>query len=149
MMKKSKHDSLPKLRAAGAVCYCWEGKHLCFLLLRSAKHAEWGAPKGHAEVGETETETAARELYEEAGVRRVSFEPDFREILRYNVIKKGQTYEKETVYFLCRFDPEQVRLSHEHTEAHLASIEEVETLIPHEGMREVFRKALARIAGRA
>jgi 8-oxo-dGTP pyrophosphatase MutT (NUDIX family) len=148
MTKKIEHDSLAKLKAAGAVCYCREEKHIRFLLLRSAKHAEWGAPKGHAEVGETEVETAVRELHEEAGLRQVAFEPDFRETLRYTVVKKGQTYEKETVYFLCRFDPDQVRLSHEHTEAHLASIEEVETLIPHEGMREVFRKALARIAGR-
>ncbi|MCY3018852.1 MAG: NUDIX domain-containing protein [Planctomycetota bacterium] len=133
---------MPDLKAAGAVCYAVEGDKVLFLLLRSAKHGEWGAPKGHTQEHETEIETAVRELFEETGLRHVDFVPGFRQCIAYNVQKNGKVCSKEVAYFLCRVDPDEVRLSHEHTEAHLATIAEIEVLIPHEVMKAVFRKAL-------
>ncbi|HEY3320805.1 MAG TPA: NUDIX domain-containing protein [Planctomycetota bacterium] len=135
----------PEIHAAGAICYAREKKKVLFLLLRSAKHGEWGPPKGKAEPNETELETAMRELYEEAGLRRASFAADFRETLRYEVFKKGKTCPKEVIFFLCDMGEDEIRLSHEHTEAHLATMDEVEVLIPHEGLKEVFRNALKHI----
>jgi 8-oxo-dGTP pyrophosphatase MutT (NUDIX family) len=87
------------VKAAGAICYLQDGKKTFFLLLRSAKTGEWGPPKGHSEENESELETAVRELYEEAGIRRVSFTPGFREVLNYTVEKKGKMREKEVVFF--------------------------------------------------
>src|SRR5579862_3627679 len=135
------------LKAAGAVCYLQDKKKIFFLLLRSAKTGEWGPPKGHMDEGETEIETASREIFEEAGVRRASFIPGFREALQYTVEKKGKQLLKETVLFLCRMDSEKVQLSNEHTEAHFATLDEIEVLVPHEDLREAFRKALAHIQG--
>lgn len=132
---------MPDLKAAGAVCYLKDGKHTLFLILRSSKHGEWGPPKGHASVGETEVETAARELYEEAGIRRARFAPGFREILKYTVEKKGTKHDKEVVYFLCELESDEIKLSHEHNEAHLATLEELDVLIAHEDMKDVFHKA--------
>ncbi len=133
------------LKAAGAICYLKDGKHTLFLVLRSSKHGEWGPPKGHAETGEGEIETAARELFEEAGIKRATFEAGFREVLRYKVEKKGKGYDKEVVYFLCRLDSDAVKLSHEHNEAHLATPDELDVLIQHPDMKEVFHKALKHI----
>ncbi len=136
--------STPDLKAAGAICFMRDEKDVLFLLLRSSKHGEWGPPKGHAEPGETELETASRELYEEAGLRRVSFDPDFRETICYTVEKKGKKQLKEVVFFLCEIsveNVEEVRLSHEHTEAHMATLDELEMMIPFEDLREIFRKA--------
>jgi len=136
---------MPDLKAAGAICYTPDGKKVLFLILRSAKHGGWGPPKGHAQEHETEIETAARELFEEAGLRQCGFDPAFRESITYNVEKKGKLYAKEVVYFLCPADPEEVRLSDEHTELHWATMDEIEVLIPHETLKAVFRKALEHI----
>ena len=133
---------MPDLRAAGAVCYVPDGKKVLFLILRSAKHGGWGPPKGHAQEHETEIETATRELYEEAGLRQCRFDPSFRETITYSVEKKGKLYSKQVVYFLCPIDPDDVRLSDEHTELHWATMEEIDVLIPHESLKTVFRKAL-------
>jgi len=133
---------MPDLKAAGAVCYVPDGKKVLFLILRSAKHGGWGPPKGHAQEYETEIETATRELFEEAGIRHCEFAPGFRESITYDVEKKGKLHSKEVVFFLCPIDADEVRLSDEHTEAHLATIEEIEVLVPHEDVKTVFRKAL-------
>jgi bis(5'-nucleosidyl)-tetraphosphatase len=133
------------VKAAGAVCYLQDKKKFLFLLLRSAKTGEWGPPKGHMDPGETELETASREIFEEAGVRRASFIPGFREALHYTVEKKGKQLSKETVLFLCRMDSDKVQISNEHTEAHFATLDEIEVLVPHEDLRETFRKAYAHI----
>ena len=133
------------LKSCGAICYVRDGKKMLFLVLRSAKHGGWGAPKGHAEPGETEIETAVRELFEETGVRHVDFAPDFRETIEYEVVKKGERHSKEAVYFLCSINPDELRLSHEHSELHLGPIEEIEMLVPHLAMQEIFRKALERL----
>jgi 8-oxo-dGTP pyrophosphatase MutT (NUDIX family) len=132
---------MPDLHAAGAICFAQEDNKTYFLILRSAKHGGWGPPKGHADEHETEVETATRELYEETGVRRPDFAPGFRESIAYNVEKKGKLRSKEVVFFLCKIDPDVVRLSQEHTEIHLATLDEIEVLIPHEDVRAVFRKA--------
>ena len=39
------------------------------LLVFGKKSQKWGFPKGHMEMGETEEETALRELREETGIR--------------------------------------------------------------------------------
>jgi len=41
-----------------------------FLLVKNCNNS-WSFPKGHAEAGETEEETAQRELFEETGVGAV------------------------------------------------------------------------------
>ena len=133
---------MAELKAAGAICYLQEGKETLFLILRSSKHGNWGPPKGHAEPGETEMETAVREIYEEVGMRRVRFAPRFRETISYNVQKKDKLISKEVVYFLCEMDSDNINISEEHSEAHLATLDEIEVLIEHEEIRAIFRKAL-------
>ena len=137
---------MAEINAAGAICYLQDGKNTLFLLLRSAKTGEWGPPKGHSEDDETELETAVRELYEEAGVRRVSFTPGFREVLTYTVEKKGSKRVKEVVFFLCQLESDDVRISDEHTEVHFGTVDEIEVLVPHEDLRAVYRKAAEFIA---
>ena len=131
-----------KLKAAGAICYLQDGKDTLFLVLRSSKNGEWGPPKGHAEPFESELETATRELYEEAGLRSVRFLPGFRETTAYSVIKKKETFEKEAIYFLCEMPNDEVTISSEHSEYHFATLDELDVILAHESMKEIFRKAL-------
>lgn len=55
---------------AGALCLrVSPGGEPQVLLVGSRRNGRWGLPKGHIELGETSHEAAAREAYEEAGVR--------------------------------------------------------------------------------
>lgn len=117
-----------------------------FLLLRSARWGEWGPPKGHVEEGESEVETAVRELYEECGLSSVRFTPGFRHVVEYFVRRDGKKNRKQAVYFMTRVVAEpEIRLSDEHVDYFWATPDEVETLVPHENLREVFRAAHKRL----
>ena len=133
------------LMAAGVICFNNDGTQNHYLILRSAKHGEWGPPKGHADKDESDVETALRELHEEAGLRRVEFVPGYRQVLKYTVNRRDKKLSKEVVFFLARMSDENIALSSEHTEAHMATLDEVEIMVPHEDLRELFRKAEAHL----
>ncbi|WP_332303298.1 NUDIX hydrolase [Rhizobium sp. GR12] len=58
------------IEQAGALCLRVPPKsEQQVLLVGSRRNERWGLPKGHIDPGESSHETAAREAYEEAGVR--------------------------------------------------------------------------------
>jgi 8-oxo-dGTP pyrophosphatase MutT (NUDIX family) len=60
---------LARVPQAGAIVFRHEDDRLRVLLVRSKKDpAIWVFPKGHVEPGETASETALRETWEESGV---------------------------------------------------------------------------------
>src|SRR5687768_6649789 len=68
---------------AGAICYRRTKKgQIEVLLVGSRRNGCWGVPKGHVEPGETTSVTAAREAFEEAGVRG-KMEPAVFDAFRY------------------------------------------------------------------
>jgi 8-oxo-dGTP pyrophosphatase MutT (NUDIX family) len=136
------------VKAAGAIIFTRGLNPRCdtplYLVLRSAKHGEWGPPKGKADTGETEMETAIREIAEETGIRRLQFQPGFREALRYEVYKKGHLFYKESVYFLAEAESGvSIQLSKEHSQARIAPLDEVEELLNHDDIKSLFYKAHA------
>src|SRR5437879_1098121 len=126
------------IKAAGAILYKLEKTTPKFLILRSAKHHEWGPPKGHADEGESEIETAVREIFEETGMRKAKFVAGFREALVYEVEKKGRRRTKESVYFLCEMLSDDITLSDEHSEAFMATLDEIEMMVAHEDLKRIF-----------
>ncbi|NQV90946.1 NUDIX domain-containing protein [Candidatus Woesearchaeota archaeon] len=73
------------------------------ILYLLVKHQEkdgghWNFPKGHVEEGETEEQTATREIYEEVGLK-VSILNNFRESNSYfdHINHKDKT----VIFFLC------------------------------------------------
>lgn len=54
--------------SCGAVVFRNENDNTKFLLIRNRRSAHWGFPKGHIEPGETQEETAIREVLEETGL---------------------------------------------------------------------------------
>ncbi len=68
------------------------------LMIRHRPGGYRSFPKGHVERGETERETAIREVLEETSVS-ISILPDFRHVVYYT---PAPAVEKEVVYFLGR-----------------------------------------------
>ena len=66
------------------------------LLIRHRKGGHWSFPKGHVEAGESERQTALREVREETGLR-IKLVSGFRHSVEY-APKPG--VQKQVVYFL-------------------------------------------------
>ena len=83
-------------KSCGALVYRYENGALMLLLLRHRHGGHWSFPKGHVEAGETEEQTAHREIFEETGVQ-VTLQDGFRHAVEYSP-KPG--VKKQVVYFL-------------------------------------------------
>ena len=75
------------------------------LMIRHRPGGYRSFPKGHVEPGETERETAVREVMEETSVR-ITIIPDFRHVVCYT---PAPAVEKEVVYFLARTEQLDIR----------------------------------------
>ena len=83
-------------RSCGAVLFREAAEGPAFLLICHVDGGHWAFPKGHMEPGETEEETAKREIREETGLL-VRLDPGFRRSVRYSP-KPG--VDKDVIYFL-------------------------------------------------
>lgn len=95
--------------SVGAFLYKIENNEILFLLVYSKRNAEWGFPKGHANAGETEQETAKREIKEETGITDIEFKKGFRCIDTYKIkgtleFTKNRIIDKIVVYYIARAD---------------------------------------------
>lgn len=84
-------------RSCGAIVYRFIGGELMFLLIKNNRSANWGFPKGHVERGETNKDTARREVLEETGIH-ISILPDFASKSEYTIQGK---VEKAVTIFLA------------------------------------------------
>lgn len=89
-----------------------DGINLYLILHYPSGH--WDLAKGHVEEGETEQQTAARELLEETGIADINFVAYFREEISYQYRRNKKISNKQVVFFLARTKLEKVKLSHEH-----------------------------------
>jgi 8-oxo-dGTP pyrophosphatase MutT (NUDIX family) len=100
-------------RSAGAVLFNAIGPEQEYLLLHyTAGH--WDFPKGNIELGETERQTAVREIREETGISDVTFIEGFRHVVSYRYRKGRRVVSKEVVFFLAQTGSKDVVISHEH-----------------------------------
>ena len=86
-------------KSCGAVVFTRVGGNVKYLIIKS-RAGIYGFPKGHVEAGETERQTASREILEETALT-VDFIDGFRIEDRYT-LKDGT--DKTVVYFLASFD---------------------------------------------
>ena len=85
-------------KSCGAIVYRKFHGNTEILLIRHIKSGYWSFPKGHVEEGETEEETAKREIKEETGVD-VLIDNGFREIVTFSPRRETT---KTVVYFVGR-----------------------------------------------
>lgn len=86
-------------KSCGAIVYRKFHGNTEILLIKHIKSGCWSFPKGHMEDGETETETAVREIKEETNIDIVIDDSAFRETVVFNPRRDTR---KEVVYFIGR-----------------------------------------------
>lgn len=87
-------------KSCGGLVFRCRGGRIQMLLIRHKKGGRWSFPKGHVEAGETERQTALREIREETGLK-VRLLRGYRECVCYN---PRPDVRKQVVYFLAVSD---------------------------------------------
>ena len=83
-------------KSCGGLIYREHDGETQLLLLKHRCGGHWSFPKGHMESGETEMETALREIREETGLR-VFLRDGFRESVEYS---PKPNVKKQVIYFI-------------------------------------------------
>ena len=126
-------------KSCGAVVFTIADGQIQYLLAQSLEGV-YGFPKGHMEPGETETETALREVLEETNIR-ATFLDGFRAISEYSLPRKRGTM-KQVVYFLGEYHNQQVIHQKEELRGtRLASYEEAIGLLRFEDSKQILTDA--------
>ena len=85
-------------KSCGAIVYRKFHGNIELLLIKNQNGGHWSFPKGHVEEGETEEQTAIREIMQETGIE-VMLDTSFRRVITY-APKKEIT--KDVIYFLAK-----------------------------------------------
>ena len=129
-------------RSCGAVVFAGNREGRKYLLIRS-QSGFWGFPKGHMEPGETEEETAMREVKEETGAEG-QFVEGFCAREEDPLLREGRPdVKKRVTYFLARcedgtFLPPDRR---EVAEARLMPYEEAASYVYSDSLRRILAQA--------
>lgn len=100
-------------KSCGIVTFREIGAEREYLILKyPGGHLDF--PKGHVEEGESEHETATRELLEETGIDDVVYVEGFREEISYKYNRKGKISNKLVVFFLGKTEAKKCKMSFEH-----------------------------------
>lgn len=124
-------------KSCGAVMYAMEeGVRKYILITNISGHI--GFPKGHIEYGETEKQTALREMYEETGVH-TSIIDGFRESYNYKI---NNFIKKKAIYYLAKFDAKDIKMNiMEISEYHLLPYNEAMKLLNFRHDKRVLERA--------
>jgi bis(5'-nucleosidyl)-tetraphosphatase len=91
-----------KDKSYGIIPYFVENKVISYLIIQHRKQ-HWGFPKGHAEPGESELQSACRELTEETGITQFQVDENLNFMEHYRFYKRsGVTVAKTVLYFAAQ-----------------------------------------------
>jgi len=132
-------------KSCGALVYTREDGEIRYVIQRSLEGV-YGFPKGHMEPGETEEETALREIREEAGLT-VRLIPGYRETVEYPLPKKPGTM-KRVVYFLAEYENQPlVPQPEEIMSAVLMAYEDAMVVLPYEYQKRMLTRVRDLLVG--
>lgn len=114
--------------------------------------ATWEFPKGSQEDGESDQETALRELAEETLLEGVEILPHYRETVTYNYRRAGRTIHKTIIFFIAEVPADAQLPAEAPTREHRphpvegvwhawGSEQQTRERLFHQGMRELLRHA--------
>lgn len=124
-------------KSCGAVIFREEGDSRQYLVIRSV-NGHTTLCKGHVETGETEQETARREIWEETALT-VDFVENFREVITYSPYPGCM---KDVVFFLGRMTGGTLTCQEEEVaEGKFLPVEQALAALTHPSDRNVLRGA--------
>ncbi|MBQ9717662.1 MAG: NUDIX domain-containing protein [Clostridia bacterium] len=127
-------------KSCGAVVFTCVGSEIRYVRAQS-RAGHYGFQKGHVESGETEKETALREIYEEVGLCPVLLD-GFREMSEYEIPSLG--IRKQVVLFLGYYESQEIiPQESELKKAVTVSYEEAMALLEHEDNKLILTSAEA------
>ena len=125
-------------KSCGAIVIYKQGDRCKILLVRNHNGRNYSFPKGHVELGETEEETAIREVKEETGLD-ISIIPSFREVADYCPFGKIR---KRVVFFMAQTMSDQVHIQEEEIDSFIwVDLEEAHHRCTYDNDLRVIRKA--------
>ena len=124
-------------KSCGAVIYrVTERGEIRILLVKNRNGKCWTFPKGHIEIGESEEQTALREIKEETGLS-VEIVPGFRKISTYRPFGKIR---KTAVFFLAKAQKSVVSMQQTEIDYYLwVSLDEAMKMCRHENDTNILR----------
>ncbi|MBQ9552282.1 MAG: NUDIX domain-containing protein [Clostridia bacterium] len=124
--------------SCGAVVYRMINGELRYLLIKNKRSANWGFPKGHIEPGETQEETAMREVLEETGVH-IHIHPGFVSRSEYTIQGK---VEKSVAIFVAGTTDTQTVIQQEEIEDYIwLNYQKAWKILKFENDRTILEKA--------
>lgn len=141
-----------KEKSAGAVIFRREAGKIKYLLLHY-ESGHWDFPRGHIERGETEEETARREIREETGIKKLDFLPGFRLAHSWFYRKRFDTKtvlsNKTAILFLAETKTHQVKISSEHIGYQWLSFDKAMKQLTFDNSKKILEKADKFLQGKA
>lgn len=126
-------------KSCGAVVFTKENKQIKYLLIQNLEGI-YGFPKGHVENGETEMETALREVYEEVNIQ-IKLIEGFRTEDEHLIPAKEDTV-KHIVYFLGEYENQDVKFQKEElSSASLVDYETAMSLLQFDSSKRILKEA--------
>lgn len=130
---------MKKEKSCGAIVFYLKENKEQILLIKHSNSGHWSFPKGHVEVGETEVETAVREIKEETGVDAV-IDTRFRTVVTYSP-KKDVI--KDVVYFFATTENYETKNQEEEVaEVRWVDIDKALGSVSYKNDKELVRKAI-------
>ena len=125
-------------KSCGGIIFYKTKQNTKILLVKNNNGRYWSFPKGHIEDGETEQETAIREIKEETGLD-VTLVNNFREISEYCPFGKIR---KRVVFFLARAFTDNVKIQEEEIDSYIwVDLQQARKMCSYENDLRIVEKA--------
>jgi len=125
-------------KSCGGIIFYKTRQNTKILLVKNNNGRYWSFPKGHIEEGETEQETAIREIKEETGLD-VTLVQGFREISEYSPFGKIR---KLVVFFLARDFNDNVKIQEEEIDSYIwVDLQQARKLCSYDNDLRIIEKA--------
>ena len=125
--------------SCGAVVFTRHDGKTKYVIIKSTE-GYYGFPKGHIESGESEEETALREIREETGLN-VNITSGFRIVDEHSLPNKSNVM-KRVIYFLAEFNNQIIKYQKEELlGAYLMSYNEAMNAIQFDSSKRILEKA--------
>ena len=125
-------------KSCGGIIFYRTKQNVKILLVKNNNGRYWSFPKGHIEEGETEQETAIREIKEETGLD-VTIDSSFREISEYCPFGKIR---KRVVFFLARAFTDNVKIQEEEIDSYIwVDLQQARKLCTYDNDLRIIEKA--------